>query len=510
MPRETGNRFNQSQAQGDLAHETAPDVDFDAEHDQKRAEQRSRMQLSSYASTSGLVAPSLAPLAKRPFEEGRAPVSEDPVPAPFDMPIPIGKCGPPPPPRDWSATRPILATPTEPLLGQPAYKPEYADDEHGMYKQAFNASWSEAQSDYNSLVLLHQGLKSKQNELVPFLGADANVGVGANKRNATHSFDGGHLKGNLSNVKPERVGPDLAKRVAAAKDKADKTDLMIETQKDGIANAIDRLQQANLEVENAVSDISLAKIEGQIAERNLDKEQVRRDLEDSKAKIKATVETAKAATAMLNILTDPTKVLANMVAAGSQTIVATGAVGEAVSVSRANAQLKHLDEQIGSLQTNKFELLGNKASNSLAKNLAEVQIKSREIRKAFRDLEIAKKDQALAYRELADIMASVGGVSGMTKLDQSQLAAAVEAVPKIASLIDQIEAMQGRIAVPAYTEASGIGAAMCSNTGAFTHAIGMLKGNQQYLAEQKAIWEARRASVKAAIDQALFVPGTEI
>lgn len=512
MPRDTTDarkKNQQAKSDTDTAHETN-EIDFDVEHDQERAERRSRMHMSRHKENLSSESSSLAPLPKTPFEQGRAPVSEDPVPAPFDMPIPIGKCGPPPPPRDWSSTPAILGTPTEPLTGQPVYKAEYADEEHAKYKQAFNASWSEAQSDYKELLSLHRGVQSKQNELSPFLGGHANIAVGGHKQNATNAFKGDRLKGNLSNIDAQRVSPDLAHLVAAAKDKADDSDSMIASQKDAIKNANSRLHQVALEIENSISDIDLAHIEGQMADLNLDKDKVRRDLDDAKAKIKAAVETAKAIFSFVNILTDPTKIAGNTVAALSQTAVATGAGAEASMTVQANQKLDAIDGQIQVLQGEKFRQLFKKAENSLSKNLEEMRIRGREINKAMRDLQAAKRAQGGAYRQLAETMTQVGGASGMNKIEQGQLAAAVEAVPRIDTLIEQLEGMESRLGPPEYTEASGIGAAMSSNAGSFTHAIGMLKGNKQYIAEQRAIWEGRKASVKAAIDQALFVPGTEI
>lgn len=43
----------------------------------------------------------------------------------------------------------------------------------------------------------------------------------------------------------------------------------------------------------------------------------------------------------------------------------------------------------------------------------------------------------------------------------------------------------------------------------FTYALGVVKGNRQYVAELKALWEARRASVSAVIDQTVSVTGDE-
>jgi len=447
--------------------------------------------------------------APRPFEQGLPPVAQDPIPAPFDMPIPIGRSVAPPQARDWSVTPPIVASPNEPLTGTPGYKPEYVDD-FDTYKSAFNASWSEVQNGFNALVTLHHGFKSKENEIIPFLGADATVGVSANKLNATHSFEGSHLKPSLSKIDSKKVSPEIAKQVAAARDKVEVSELAIASQKEAIETANSRLRQVALDVENAMSDIDIAHLEGDIASLQLDKERVRRDLDQAKANIKAVVESAKAAFSIVGILSDPTKIFANTVGALNQSANAVGAATEAGYVYEANQKLDAIDTQIGALQSDKFRHLIKKASNTLAKNLEEMRIKGREVNKAIRDFQTAKKGQAAAYRELAGAMGSAGGASGMTKRDQNQLAAAVEAVPKIDTLVDQLEGMDRSLGIPSYSEESGIGAAMSSNLGAFTNALGILKGNKAYVAEQKAIWEGRKASVKAAIDQSLFVPGTEI
>ena len=74
---------------------------------------------------------------------------------------------------------------------------------------------------------------------------------------------------------------------------------------------------------------------------------------------------------------------------------------------------------------------------------------------------------------------------------------------------EQLQSIDEGLQPPPYNEASGTGASMASNVGVFTHGLSVIKGNREYVAELRALWDARRASVLAAVDQAVTVKGAE-
>src|SRR5690606_16774948 len=108
-----------------------------------------------------------------------------------------------------------------------------------------------------------------------------------------------------------------------------------------------------LAVDTAANNVTLVNIEHQIADAQLDKEQVKRELENYKADIKATVETAKLASALWSAWANPTKLFD----AFNQTMNAGGALAERDVTRDANKQLEAIDGKIRGFQNHKFGLL---------------------------------------------------------------------------------------------------------------------------------------------------------
>jgi len=428
------------------------------------------------------------------------------VPAPFDIPV-ADQCMLPPPPRDWSQTPGIGECPMEPLVGGPGYKPEYIASNLDTYKSAFNTSWSELQGGYNVIVDLNRSYKLKEKEIIPLLHVGDGVVVSGGGQNATKSFDGDKLKPGAAKLDSEKVSakPGLREQLIKAKAKISSCELAVTNQRLTAEQANGEFLKACNSVDQATNSIEMVKIDQSIASAQLDKDQVKRDLEDYKADIKAMVEGAKMASALWSAWANPTKIFD----AFNQTMNAGGALAERSVTQDANKKLAAIDRRIGELQTRKFNLQLKNAMKTLDSALIDMQNKLREVQKQSGTLKERKQDYELAYLDMAGLMSQAGSASGMKSKDAKALAAAVEAMPKIEAIAQQLEGMEVGVAVPKYNEAAGIGAAMSSNLSAFTHALSVVKGNNEYIAELKAVWEGRKASVQMAIEKALSVDGAE-
>lgn len=395
----------------------------------------------------------------------------------------------------------------KPLGGAPGYKPGFDGRNLDTYKSAFNESWSEAQQGYNAIVAMNRSFKLKEQEIVPLLHVDGTVGITAGGLNAVKSFTGAKLKPELSKVDSRKVNgrPELREQLLAATDRTNSSERAMANQRGTIEQVNGQVLQACNSLAQAFNNIEIAEIEGKLGDAQLDKERVRRDLEDYKADIKAAVEGAKFFSAVWGAVSNPTKVFDLF----NQSVNTGGAVAERQVTHDANKSLAAFDQTIRRFQHRKSSLQVENAMKVHETALLALREKLIEVHKQGRLMQDRKEDYARAYRDKAKLMAQAGEASGMKGKDSKALAAAVEAMPKLEAISQELEGMDAGVVVPSYNEASGIGAAMCSNVGAFTHAVSVVKGNKTYIAELKALWEGRRASVQMVMDKALSVEGTE-
>jgi hypothetical protein len=432
----------------------------------------------------------------------------NPVPAPFNVPLP-GQYVAPPHPLIWKAAPPLATCPTETITGGPAYDPKYRAENLEPYKVAFSASWSEATTSYNALVTLHRAYKDKEKDVIPLLQLDASrtVGAGVQGIDASKSFDGATLKPSLAKLDSSKLSPDLRAQIFKARDKITLTEFDIANKQDLVKNANASLLQATNQVEIAANKLQIVKIDTHVENLQLDKDHIKRDVEDFKAKVKATVESVKTVTAIINCWSSPDKVFANVVGAVNQGVSAGGAIAEAAYTVDANARLSQLDGQIRSLKNEKGALLTSSSQQEVSNALLEVSKKVNETQIAVRTMEAAKLAKRDAYREMSALIDKAGAANGLNSKDRRAVAGAVEAMPKIDIVVQQLQSIDEGLEPPPYNDASGIGATMASNVGVFTHAVSVLKGNRAYVGELKAMWEARRSSVMSVIDQSVAVTG---
>jgi hypothetical protein len=458
---------------------------------------------------SGPNAPMVCAPSPAPFDPRR---KAEPAPPPFDTPVPIGMHSvAPPAPMNWAAAPSIATCPSEMITGQPTFKPAFQSENLETYKAAFTSSWSEVRTTYNGLVTLHRAFKDKEKEIIPILQVDPSrpVGAGLQGVDAGKSFVGGQLKPSLTKMDSSKLPQQLRAQIFKAQDKSKQTELDVANKRDLVTNANTSLVQAAIKVEQAASNITIVQSDAQIQNLQLDKEQVKRDLEDFKAKVKATVESVKLVTSIINCWAEPSKVFGNVIGAVNQAATAGGAIAEASYTVDANAKLANLDGQLRSLTNYKAGLQVTNAEREMRSAMLEVDKKVNEAKIAVRSLDAAKLAHREAYREMGVLMEKAGAASGLNPKDRKAVAGAVEAVPKIELIQQQLQGMDDGLQPPPYNEASGIGAAMASNVGVFTHALSVVKGNREYVGELKALWVARRASVLALVDKTVSVTGDE-
>ena len=499
--------------------------EFTSEHDHSQENQKNSKNEKLQTAPPQMDAPSKAPtdapitkwLGTQDVCSGsNAPlVCESPsvsVPAPFNVRVPRQESVAPPAPLNWAASvLPIATCPTEVMSGEPAYKPAFEAENLEPYKQAFSSTWADVRTRYNGLVALHSSVKEKERTVIPMLNVDASTPVGAGVQgiDAGKSFVGGKLKPSLSKIDSAKLSPELRAQIFKAQDKVKTTELDIANKRDLVTNANASLVQAAIAVDVAKNNIEIGKTDTQVENLVLDKEQVKRDLETFKAKVKMTVESVKAITSFINCWSDPTKVFGNVIGAVNQSATAGGAIAEANATIDANAKLNALDGEIRGLKTYQGRLRATNAEKVLESAMVDVEKRANDLKIAVRTMEASKLVQRDAYREMSALIEKAGAASGLNAKDRKALAGAVEAVPKIEMIEQQLQGIDEGLQLPPYDEASGIGANMASNVGVFTHALSVMKGNREYVAQLKALWGARRASVLAVVDQSVSVAGAE-
>jgi hypothetical protein len=441
----------------------------------------------------------------------RSSSTAEPIPEPFNLPVPGMHCVPPPRPVHWDEGPSRATCPTEMIHGDPIYKPEYQSENLETYKAAFSSSWSDVQAGHNALVLMHRTYRDEEKDIIPILQVDSSrpVGAGVQGIDASKSFVGGKLKPSLTKIDSSKLSTDLRAQIFKSNDKIKLSELDIANKRDLVTNAEQSLFQALNKVEIATNSITIEKTDAQLEHLQLDKEQVRRDLEDYKAKVKVSVESAKLFTSFITCWSDPTKLFGNVIGAVNQGAVTAGAAKEAMHTTDANAQLAKIDGQVRRLKNLKGSLRATNAHALLEHEQYEVDKRVNDMNIAVRVMEASMIAHRDAYREMGTLIDKAGAASGLNPKDRKAVAGAVEAVPKIEMIQKRLQGMDEGLQPPPYNEASGIGAAMASNVGVFTSALATVKGNREYVAELKALWEARRASVMAAIERSTSVTGED-
>jgi archaellum component FlaC len=422
----------------------------------------------------------------------------------------------PPAPLNWSSTAATPMTPTGSWSGEPAFSHEWsAPGNLATHRAAFSGSWSTAQGSYNQMVKMNESIKAGEKELPPALfkaSGNASVGAEAAHVNATDAFHGNALKSDVGKVDSAKVPDDVRNKII------DLRDVKIPAAENDVGNKINEVRSAKDQIENQKDSLNTAEnaleivwTDKQIQDAGLDKEQVKRDLEDFRSKIKATVDSVKAVTSIANIFTetDPAKMVQQTLKAVDNMATAGGSITEAAAISNANSVLKALDGNIASLNGKNAGLKATNADNAISTARRNVEIAKRTAENAFRNYQNSVKSRDALYREMATQMKAAGTASGMSAPNAQLLAGAVEALPKIRVVLKFIEGLQGNLPVPAYNESSGIGAAMATNVCTFTTNLGVVKGSKQYLTEQHDLWDQRLTAVQAVMAQATSVPGSD-
>ena len=399
-----------------------------------------------------------------------------------------------PKPYNWAALPATPTSPVEPWTSVVVYEPQFAEDGSvSAYRTAFGESWAEAQHSYGQLWQVRETVMKN----VTYL---SNIKIGSTNGNATKAFEGDKLKDSVANVETAKVPADIRNQIVRKKADIETADGGILTKQNEITKNSNAITAANLDLDKATNNLTVVASDADMAKLGLDAAQVKRDLDDYKALAKATCEASKAAITEIEALENPTQWLKF----GGQFVSALGAGGEADATLAASQKLKGIDGQVRGLMDHKFAAQMSNAQIDVRKALLAVSNANLDTQKVVADLAKAKRDRQLLFQDLGALVAKAGSASTkMSAADQTLLAGAVEVLPKLDTLIQMIEGYHG-FPVPAYNDASGIGAAMAMaiSRDEFASHLGIVKGGSKFLDETKTTWVARKASVEAIIAKA--------
>lgn len=420
-----------------------------------------------------------------------------------DQPAPKG-CTVAPPAVDWSSARPIATSPTGVMPGRPSFKPQFISSEFSPYQSAFSSSWGELSTSYNRLVAMYQPYKTSERSLAPIfeVGASSPLMAEFQGVDATRSFAGDKLKPSLTKIDGTKVSPALRHQIFKVQATIRQSENAIANSRNRISSATDEILKAAVAVHTAANLVQIEQVSEQIDELQLNKDKLRRNLDGFKAETKAIIESAKVVVSIINCLSDPEKIFGNIMGAVSQGMTAEGAVTDAAFTIDTNEKLAALDHQIGGLMAKKAALRIGVATDALQTALIGFRIAVTNAKPAMRSLDDARTAHNAAYLEMGVLIQKTGAASGLVPSDQKAVAGAVEAMPQIENILQELEGMEQGLTIPHYSEESGIGAGMASNLNVFTHGLSIIRGNQEYIAKQKSLWKARYASTLALIHQA--------
>ena len=449
-------------------------------------------------------------------EEDQCVMPDETAPPEPEPAAPVATEGPqcltPPKALNWGGTAAAPACPSSPWSGTPFYQDGYATDEGlATYRAAFDDSWFEAQASFNNVYKMNDTIRGTEKEVAPILriSPDSKVGVQGQGANATDSFAGDKLKPEVSKVDAGKVSSGVREEILAAKEALTTAQIEVTNKAIAVANTKDGVADAEDTCTQAKNNLKITESDAEIEKLGLDKAQIERDLETYKAGIEATVESVKAVTSIIKIF-DPTQSpkdkISNILGAVDQGATAAGKIGEAALIANANSKIDAIDKKIGSLNTTKASLNVTNAKIEIEKCKRAIKSAKRAVLTALGEYKVACIAFEAKYRALGVAVAKAGKDNKMSAKDQKQLAAAVEAIPKIKNIIEFCEGMSGNIPAPAYNEPSGIGAAMACNFHEFQSNLAVVKGTDTYVQDTKTTWEGRLASVEAIIDGATAVP----
>ena len=407
---------------------------------------------------------------------------------------------------DWSNTPAAPSSPSQGWYGVPTFHPTFSSPGNlDTYRIAFTASWADAQTSFNKIVRFHDTLHGTADRLAPILriGDAAKVGAEGTNANATDAFKGGALKPSASTLDSSKVAPETRRAILKLKGEIDAARLDTQAKALAVKNSENGVTQAGIDVAMACHALSITKTDADIEATGLDRAQVTRDLDDYKADVKLAADSAKTAGSMVAAYFDPTK-LADVF---NNTVNTTASLAENSKIKSTNQQLAAIDAKVGVLQRRKASLASTNAGLLIDSKVVALTTARNAVQIALNQYEAAVIAARAKHVELAAEMQKAGEAQGgaMSKQDAKLLAAAVEAVPQIQEIITFCTGMAAAIPPPAYSEASGIGAAMATNTSEFLRALAVIKGTAQYVADTRATWQSRLVAVQAAIDSATAV-----
>lgn len=400
---------------------------------------------------------------------------------------------------DWRCTKPIAATPVHLATGTPTFRPEFAADDFSSYKAAFTSDWIEVSNSYNKLVGLHQPYTSNERQRVPFFQVEASRFLAAEMwaLDGSKLFVGGALKPSLPKIQWPRVSPQLRAQIAVQYDTLTMSQNALATARSNVGVQSNRLLQAVNEVGFQTKFIELAEIDHAIATLKVYVALLAGNVDSLKVPPKSQAEDA--ATVRLLIRgTWPTV---------SAQIIGVAHPADVEAPIRTTQQLTSLGELIVDLHHRISILAKDEPTRSVSAAVLTVSERVHELQLAISATESAKVIRNNAYRDMSTLIAKAATASGLNAMAQRSVAAAVEVMPKIEAIRDQLQRMNKMLKLPPYTEASGIGAAMAPDTEAFIRSISIVNGARNHIAELTALWDARRSAVWTLINQFNLVDG---
>jgi hypothetical protein len=381
-------------------------------------------------------------------------------------------------PYNWDAA--AKPAPTEILgdwAGNPAY-PEVAISASGI--EAFNIAWAQAQYSWDNMKPMMQqyfSLEQEAEALTP-KAAKEKIGKVFNKDAVAlpDKLDTAQeVESKLAYEDIDKIA-DMRTAVEEAKVNAEAADVAFEDAKSKCA------QEAN-NAEKILNDIDIATLEQEIVE----KEDKKADAAMQKA---AAVGAVQGVTSIIKgFLSEPGKGTGDIVSGAGKLAETAVAGGFDYHISQLNGAIVAMKGKIASIKIKSLQLTLQNQYENIA-----IAARALTVANEKRNLAYTKRDDA--FRKLSTEVLKGAAKGGATAADQDKIRTAIMAQPIIEKLIGKINEMNSAVSLPSYTEESGRGAALATNTDDFVYHLSILKGNKTVLEDGKNTWESRLADIK--------------
>lgn len=420
-------------------------------------------------------------------------------------PTPLPSCGDPPE-LHWDQAPPYFNPITTPWSTAPVFGPhdETCDPKNDIWndRKAFQGSWGELQGIWNAAQPLYVEYDKKaasaeaaanETKVGGATGGTTDplesmkLNVSGLKMNQV--FDAGGMKTDPAlmlsgdELSPD-VRSDMTKTRAALKETISGEKGTV-AMSNAVAKAGSGVTKSLLALDTAVNGVNIKK-------NDLEEKEMQQAIDD------LAIEKAEW-TGVVSAMTSVSKSIAS--ADPGDAVEGLGKLVETSAAKQFDIDIRQLTSKVNSLKVKSANLEVQNAMNGAASAVIDVNTALGDLVAANTQYETSLAARRTAYREMSiEVSKLASDVGGASPEEAAQLQAALQAMPMMAEVLAALRPVIGALSIPAYSEASGRGAAQSESGPVFKMFVSTVKGNIIELDERRINWELRLEQLEDFID----------